>query len=45
MRSHEYCTYLPSINSCDNESIGFSLQEYKKEERHIGTRTVIKTNF
>ena len=27
-----YCTYLPSINSCDNKSIDLPSQEHKKEK-------------
>ena len=41
---NRHCTYLPAINSCDNESIGLSSQENKEnKERHIVTRIVIKT--
>ena len=31
MNSH--CTYLPTINSCDNESIGLSSWEHKKQRK------------
>ena len=36
-----HCTYLHSINSCDNKSIGMPLQEHKRK-RHI--KLLLKVN-
>ena len=39
---NRHCTYLPPINSCDNESIGLQSYKNKKRKRHIITRTFFK---